>query len=287
MKICIFGASGWIGSHLVPFFSDKHEICYPPDSMRVDSLKKVEAWIDECTPDRIICVIGRTHGPENPTVDYLELPGRLRENIRDNLFAPVALSFLCDKRNIHLTYVGSGCIFSHDPTKHYTEEDIPDFFGSSYSTVKGFTDLLMHMHNKNTLNVRIRMPIVADVHPRNFITKIASYKKVCSMPNSMSVLDTLFPCLADMIEKRYTGTINLTNPGYITHNEILTMYKKHVDPDFEWETMTCEQQDQVLKAQRSNCVLATDLLQALCPQVPNIHDAVEECLKKMGASAKS
>ena len=92
------------------------------------------------------------------------------------------------------------------------------------------------MHLTNTLNIRIRMPITSKSNQRNFITKITSYEKICSIPNSMSVLDELIPIMIDMIFKKHTGTINMVNPGVISHNEILDMYKEIVDPDFTWET---------------------------------------------------
>ena len=49
--------------------------------------------------------------------------------------------------NIHYTYIGTGCIFEYD-NEHpfgeeingFKEEDDSNFIGSSYSTVKGFTD---------------------------------------------------------------------------------------------------------------------------------------------------
>ena len=42
------------------------------------------------------------------------------------------------------------------------------------------------------------------------------------------------------------GTINLTNPGLISHNEILQMYKEIVDPSFTWENFTYEEQMEIL-----------------------------------------
>ena len=76
------------------------------------------------------------------------------------------------------------------------EQDKPNFFGSSYSTVKGYTDRLMHeLYDDSVLNVRIRMPITSEVNSRNFITKITNYKRVCSIPNSMTVLDNLLPVM--------------------------------------------------------------------------------------------
>ena len=38
-----------------------------------------------------------------------------------------------------------------------------------------------------------------------------------------------------MIDKSTTGTYNLTNPGYICHNDILDMYTEIVDKDFKYK----------------------------------------------------
>jgi hypothetical protein len=134
---------------------------------------------------------------------------------------------------------------------------------------------------ENTLNVRIRMPITDENNDRNFISKITKYKKICSMPNSMTVLNELLPIMIDMSLKYETGTINLTNPGTITHNEILTMYKEIVDPDFTWENFTIEEQNQILLSKRSNNQLNTDKLKSMYPHVLNIKDSVRNILTLM------
>jgi 3,5-epimerase/4-reductase len=215
--------------------------------------------------------IGRTHGVyENEvigTIDYLEKPGKLVENINDNLFSPIGLAEISKKNGIHFTYLGTGCIFEYDEQKHiygnqetgFLEADLPNFFGSSYSIVKGYTDRLMQLlYSDSTLNARIRMPITDEQDsPRNFITKITTYKKVCSIPNSMTVLDELLPVLIEMALKKQVGTVNLTNPGLISHNEILEMYKEIVDPDFTWSNFSIEEQNQILASKRSNNCLDT------------------------------
>ena len=146
------------------------------------------------------------------------------------------------EKNIHVTYLGTGCIFTQNiddikDSDGYSEDALPDFTGSGYSTVKGFTDRIMHLMD-NVLNVRIRMPIVGYDHPRNFITKIKSYSKIVNIQNSMTVLPELLPIMLNMIEKNETGTINLTNPGTISHNEIMELFKKYVDKDLEYKNFT-------------------------------------------------
>ena len=90
------------------------------------------------------------------------------------------------------------------------------------------------------------MPINSDNNSRNFITKIINYDKICSMFNSMTVLPDLLPIMIDL-SKKYLGTINLTNPGLISHNEILIMYKEIVDPDFTWENIEQNELNTILK----------------------------------------
>ena len=58
-------------------------------------------------------------------------------------FSPLVLAILAEKYDKHLTYMGTGCIFSynkHTPDSGYNGRFVARFFGSSYSIVKGFTD---------------------------------------------------------------------------------------------------------------------------------------------------
>jgi dTDP-4-dehydrorhamnose reductase len=279
MKILFFGSKGWIGKQF-GFFLNKNGITYISTDARADDEKAVEEEIKLYSPTHIISFIGRTHGGEYNTIDYLELSGKLKDNIRDNLYSPVILSILCERYNIHYTYLGTGCIFSSDdPTTTSIDDDaLPNFFGSSYSTVKGFTDRLQHMYSKNTLNLRIRMPIVNYEHNRNFLSKIFKYEKICSMPNSMTVLEDMFPVIMDMMIKNTTGTFNLVNKGLITHNEILEMYKEHIDPSFVWKNFSVEEQNTVLLSKRSNTQLSNDKLYSLYPDIPDIKTSVEKCV---------
>ncbi len=283
IKILIFGSKGWIGNQFIDYLNaNKDEnITYLETNVRADNEQLVTDVIMAHSPTHIISFIGMTYGGEYNTIDYLEQPGKLTDNVRDNLYAPMVLANLSYKFNIHYTYLGTGCIFSQeDPTKKsYMETDNPDFFGSSYSIVKGFTDRLMRLY-PNTLNLRIRMPIVDFHHSRNFITKITQYEKICSMPNSMTVLSDFYPIILDMMKNKEVGTMNLVNPGLITHNEILEMYKEIVDPEFTWTNFSIEEQNQILKSKRSNNHLDTSKLEKLYPSILPIHYSVRNCLLK-------
>jgi len=290
MKVLIYGSKGWIGNQVIELLN-KMNIFYIVGEQRAEDIKELEKEIQETQPTHVMSFIGRTHGKiddkEYTTIDYLEQPGKIKENVRDNLYSPITLAILCKKYDIHYTYLGTGCIFEFDEDHPFGEEvngfresSVPNFFGSGYSIVKGYTDRLMHLFD-NVLNIRIRMPITSDKNPRNFITKITTYQKVCSVPNSMTVLPELLPMMIDMAKNKVNGTVNLTNPGLISHNEILEMYKEIVDPNFTWNNFTVEEQNEILAAGRSNNYLNTEKLEYLYPNVLNIKDSIRQCLLEM------
>ena len=96
----------------------------------------------------------------------------------------------------------------------------------------------------------------------------------------MTVLDELIPIIIDMSYKKHVGTINMTNPGSISHNEILELYKEHIDPNFTWQNFTIEEQDKILSSKRSNNLLDTKKLEDLYPKVNNIKTSVKNIMIK-------
>lgn len=275
----MFGAQGWIGQQFSA--NTKHTVIVA--ETRPENLEVAAQEIVAVKPDAVCSFLGRTHGPGAPTIDYLEQPGRLRENMRDNYIAPMHLAQICEAQGIQFVYLGTGCIFTYtDEKRTFTEEDVPNFFGSSYSIVKGFTDQEIRRF-RTTLQLRIRMPIAAAVSGRNFIDKIAGYPNICSIPNSMTVLDDMWVILDRMIEKRVGGTFNMVNPGLIEHNWILEQYRDLLKPSHTWNSVTYDEQMKFITSHRSNNELTTTKLEAFCADeglpLPNIKDSVLRCLR--------
>jgi 3,5-epimerase/4-reductase len=184
MKILVYGHKGWIGQQFIDLLKKKSD-SYILGNSRVDDIKSLESEIDDIKPTHIVSFIGRTHGriddKEYSTIDYLEQKGKLVENVRDNLFAPISLALMCKKRNIHYTYLGTGCIYTYEnnvSTKepNVLETTLPNFKGSKYSLVKSYTNNLINM--LPVLHLRIRMPITSEKSHRNLIDKIVNYKKI-------------------------------------------------------------------------------------------------------------
>ena len=290
LKWLIYGHTGWIGKKLCACLEDKGW-CVVLAHARADDPVAVSTELDDVKPDRVVSAIGRMHGPGTNSIGWLEQPGHLVDNVRDNLFGPIVLAQETKKRGIHLTYFGSGCIFNSTDSDGnvtvFNEDDISNFTDSDYATVKGTTDRLMKYFEENVLNCRVRIPIAYDHSPRNFVTKIIGFKKIHSATNSLTVLDDMLPIIVDMATGRLTGTYNMTNPGAMSHNEVLTLYKEIVDKTFKWENFSEEEVRVVLKGARSNCLLDTSKLEKQCPAVLPLEDAVRKAFMKMAEQNKS
>lgn len=284
MKVLIFGAKGWIGQQFIN--NTTHQIIYA--STRPENYQEAFNEIQLVNPDCVISFLGRTYGTAAngtliPSIDYLELPGKLYENMRDNLYAPHNLALICQKLDIHFVYLGTGCIYTYtDDKKIFTEEDIPNFFGSGYSIIKGYTDQILRQYD-NTLQLRIRMPVSKLVSGRNLIDKLIAYKNICSIPNSMTVLDDMWLIIDKMIELKENGVYNLTNPGTAEHNWILEEYKSLLNPNHTWNLISYEEQMKYIKSDRSNNEMDTTKLEHFCQkhslELLPIQDSILRCLQ--------
>ena len=182
------------------------------------------------------------------------------------------------------------CIFNYDAKypvggAAIPEDYPPNYVGSFYSVTKGMVDQLSPLY-KHALTLRLRMPISDDLSPRNFLTKIASYNRVIDVPNSVTILHDLLPVSLELAAQRTTGTFNFTNPGTMSHNECLALYKEIVDPDFWYANFSEEEQAKILKAGRCNNNLATDKLQAAVPhmRIPSVRDSMRGVFERMKAN---
>ena len=265
MKVLVFGAKGWIGQQ---FISNTEHVIIEAIT-RPENYQESFDEIKQVNPDCVISFLGRTYGTNQdgiliPSIDYLELPGKLYENMRDNLYAPYNLANICEKQNIHFIYLGTGCIYTYtNDKKFFTEDDKPNFFGSGYSTVKGYTDQILRNFN-NTLQLRIRMPVSKLISGRNLIDKLIGYPNICSIPNSMTVLDDMWVIIDKMINVKEKGVYNLTNPGTAEHNWILKEYTKQFNLDHKWNIITYDEQMKYIKSERSNNEMDTTRLEQFC-----------------------
>ena len=222
-----------------------------------------------------------------PNIDWCE--DHKAETVRTNVIGVLNVADLTSAKGIHLTVYATGCIYSYDEAHPlgsgigFTEEDIPNFDGSWYSRTKGYVEPMLKAY-PNTLVLRVRMPVSDDLIHRNFVTKIVKYEKVVNIPNSMTIMHEMLPASWAMAVKGLIGVYNFTNPGVISHNEVLDLYKKYIDPTYTYTNFTLEEQDKILKAPRSNNELDTTKLMRDMPECVVINDiktAYDLCFQRM------
>jgi 3,5-epimerase/4-reductase len=192
----------------------------------------------------------------------------------------LTLADVCRARGLVLINYATGCIFEYDDAHPlgsgvgFKEEDTPNFVGSFYSKTKAMVEELLKNY-ENVCTLRVRMPISSDLsNPRNFITKITRYEKVVNIPNSMTILDELLPISIEMAKRNLTGIWNFTNPGVVSHNEILEMYRDYIDPSFSWKNFNLEEQAKVIVAPRSNNELDQTKLKNEFPELLSIKESL-------------
>lgn len=252
---------------------------------RIEDRASLIAEFEKVQPTHVLNCAGVTG---RPNVDWCE--DNKQATVRSNVIGTLNLIDLCFVKNIHITNFATGCIYQYDESHPmgsgigFTETDKANFADSYYSKTKAQVELLLAEY-PNVLNLRLRMPVSDELHPRNFVTKISKYERVVDIPNSNTLLYDLLPASISMAEHNLTGIYNFTNPGAISHNEVLTLFKKYVRPDFEWKNFSLEEQAKVIKAGRSNCELDTTKLVAALKElgitIPEVHEAYANCFQRM------
>ncbi|KAK4787086.1 hypothetical protein SAY86_010919 [Trapa natans] len=267
MKFLIYGRTGWIGG-LLGKICEKRGIPFEYGRGRLENRSSLMADIQNVKPTHVLNAAGLTG---RPNIDWCET--HKPETIRVNVAGTLTLADVCREHGLLMMNYATGCIFEYDDAHPlgsgigFKEEDKPNFAGSFYSKTKAMVEELLKEYD-NVCTLRVRMPISSDLtNPRNFIKKISGYNKVVNIPNSMTILDELLPISVEMAKRNLSGIWNFTNPGALSHNEILEMYKSYIDPSFEWANFTLEEQAKVIVAARSNNEMDASKLKKEFPEM--------------------
>ncbi|KAI0116092.1 NAD(P)-binding protein [Hypoxylon sp. NC0597] len=280
----IFG-DGWIATQIKELLlaSGKTVIT---TLVRTENREQVLSELKSHSPTNVINCAGARG---TPNVDWCE--DHKVETVRSNILGVLNLVDCCYQLGIHITQIGSACIFDREPTPvpktpYFTEEDEPFYEGSWYSRSRLLSEKTIS-HYPNVLVLRIRVPIAADLHPGNLLTRLLKYDKVNSLLASGSVLPSLLPGAILLAENGVTGTYNLVNPNAFTNNDVMELAKKHIRPDLTWENFEFNDMLKVLKAPRCNPVFdPTKLvtkLKELGYEVKDSHEALEDLFIEMKA----
>ncbi len=269
--IVIFGGKGFIGAKLA--------LRFPGAALPFVDIADpvvVRQVLESEKPTIVINAAGKTG---KPNVDWCE--DHRMETLRSNVTGPLVLLEECLKREMYFAHIGSGCIYDGEGDKPggLTEEDKPNFTGSFYSLTKAMSDQLLAPFP--VLQVRLRMPFDDTPGPRNLITKLAGFKRVLDVRNSITYIPEFLHAVEILVRKRVTGIYNVVNSGAISPYEIMQRYRKLVDPKHTFERLALADLPTVVKAARSNCVLSNSKLQKERVTMLPVEEAIERALMAM------
>ncbi len=277
MKIVILG-SGYLGRRASAVWGD--EAVLVPD--RIESSEQVHALLQEHRPDALFNAAGVTG---KPNVDWCET--HQIETIQGNTVLPILIAQAAQRAGVYMLQLATGCIFYGDsphPDRAWREDD----FGNPvavYSRAKFAADLVLSTL-PNVGIARLRMPIDDHPNPANLIDKITTYPRVVDVENSVTVVpDLLDACLA-LMEKRGQGIFHCTNPGTITHREIIGLYRELVDSTHtnEWITEQALVTEGLARKKRSNNFMVSSRLEELGISMPEVRASVREMMVRYAAA---
>ncbi len=242
-KLLIYGARGFLGGYFLQVLSnapDAANFNVVVGQARVEDRQALKDEIGRVKPGRIVCMAGIAGKPDISWCDKNPI-----ETIRINLVGQLNVLDVASEQKpepIHCTVLTSGGIYEYDDQhqvgsgRAFVEEDAPNFEKLFYYEMRVALERLLRSY-PNVLNLRIMYPTVGDLNnPRSLVSKLIKYEQIKSIPISISMLDDLWPAAVHMVQKGVLGTFNFNNPGTISHDQILQLYKELVNPSHVWKS---------------------------------------------------
>ncbi|KAI4306031.1 hypothetical protein L6164_029345 [Bauhinia variegata] len=257
-KFLIYGGSGWIGN-LLGKICEKHGIPYEFGRARLEDKTQILADIQTIKPTHVFNASGVAAAP-NLTWFEANKP----EAIRTNVPGMLTLADVCKGHGLLMMNYAIGGNFEE-------RSNANDAF---YSKTQAMVEELLKGYD-NVCSLRMQLPVSSDLsNQHNFIAKLTRSDKVINVQTSITVLDELLPISIEMAKRNLRGFWNLANPGVVTLNGILEMYKDYVDPNFKWVNFTQGEEGKANFLSQSSKEMDASKLKNEFPQLLPIKDSL-------------
>jgi dTDP-4-dehydrorhamnose reductase len=284
--IYLIGGSGYVGSAYQALFVQK-EICFR-NLKRADvdygDVETLTAVLRAEKPSFLINAAGYTG---KPNVDACEL--HKAECLAGNAVLPGRIGEACAAAGVPWGHVSSGCIYTgtRSDGSGFTETDSPNFTFrqnncSFYSGTKALGEEVL-AGASNVYIWRLRIPFDHRDGPRNYLTKLMSYKRLLDATNSISQLQEFVASTFACWEKSVPfGIYNVTNPGVVTTKQVVAhiISSGVLKKDYVFFKDESEFMDIAAKTPRSNCVLNSEKLASVGIKMTEVNEAIERDLSR-------
>lgn len=283
-KILLLGASGYMGGKFKASLTKGNFQTLSPSRAQVNycNFEVLRKYIRE--NEGIDFLINAAGFTGKPNVEQCEI--KREETIQGNLLLPQMLSNLAALEDFRWLQIGTGCIYNGDNGgKGYTEEDEPNFSFkynncSFYSGVKAVAETLLREDSRCYV-ARLRIPFDEKDGPRNYITKLLTYRKTYDNINSISHIgDYVRACINLYVNNCPTGVYNITNEGSVSTREVVGMIRELLNPNRKFTYFTDDKEFyRIAKTPRSNCVLNVRKIAGLGLPMRNVKDALKDAIE--------
>ena len=273
-------------------------------------------FLREQKPEFVVNSAGYTG---KPNVDACEIARA--DTLQGNTLLPQTIAQACAAANIPWGHVSSGCIFAGAKImqagktrieKDLNRPDLKALVDREPSTIHGFTETdtpnftfrdgpcsfysgSKALGEEAILGVgqsfvwRLRIPFDEFDGARNYLSKVQRYPKVYDNVNSISHRADFVRACLDLWELRAPfGIYNVTNPGWITTRQVITMIERILKPNRKFQFWESDEEfyKVAAKTPRSNCVMDVSKLLAAGVKVRPVLDALESSLRSWRPESK-
>ncbi len=278
MKLIVFGYNGWIGSQLINFMKESESECEIIQGLsRTYDCKSLKKEITESKATHVLLATGKRNDKVVKDVDYLELPGKIDENIQNNIYGPATVAIVCSELNLHLTYISDGAIYNSISNKRkWTENDVPNGSNSNYYQCIKYTDQLLSQYS-NCLVIRFSFPISKELNDeQNNYSKLLEYNLILNANISVTILPCFSKVIPYLIHNKMVGVFNLVNSGIISQLQLRNIAGKMSG----CKVVSATELDAFVIAERPCPILSNDKISnALNIVIPDINTACTNMLQ--------
>lgn len=267
-KIMLLGASGFIGSAFVRECETR--------GLKFYAASRFEDWYDNEPGFRMLLhefqptlVINCAAFIPSPSVDACK--DHPFETMATNVELPTLLANVCWKQHVPLMHLSTGCLF--DEQREYSERDAPTrgwqgycgfYVGTKIAAEQIVSKIPMHYI------LRLRLPFDEFDHPRNYLSKLASFTKVFDHVNSLTHRGDFVKAALDLWKLRAPwGKYHVACEGQVTARQLVMgmMARGMIQkcPDF-------------VPSETTGCRLFVAKLKAAGVSVRHVDDALTEAL---------
>ena len=309
--ILLLGATGYIGTAFEQALQKRGERFVTLSRAQVDytRFRPLYDYLKANRPSFIINAAGYTG---KPNVDACE--AAKADTLQGNALFAQTLAQVCAVLDIPWGHVSSGCIFAGClvdtangwvAEKDMTQPQVRDYARNAPAKLRGFDETMtpnfsfrdppcsFYSGTKALAEEairgvgrnyiwRLRIPFDEIDNSRNYLSKIQRYAKVYDNLNSLSHrADFANACLDSWLQQIPFGTYNVTNPGFVSTAEVVTLIQAILHPkrDFQFWENDAEFYSQGAVALRSNCIMDTTKLRQAGVTMRPVQQALESALQ--------